>query len=179
MRLFVAIDLPDTIKIQLNKICYGLPGVRWSKLDQMHLTLRFIGDVDDHQAEAIHATLQSVEFKGFEMLLQGVGQFPPQGTPRVLWIGVEAPPILTKLAKQVDAAITGLGLAPADKSFEAHITLARLKTPLHHETTRQFFARNAHFETPSFKIDQFGLYSSLLAPQGATYRCEAVYMARS
>lgn len=178
MRLFVAIDLPAAIRQQVSAICEGLPGVRWIKPEQMHLTLRFIGEVSEQQAAALKTALAALEFQPFTMHLQGVGQFPPRGTPRVLWAGIQSPAALAELARQVEAALTGTGLPPADKPFAAHITLARLKTPPDRAALQQFFARNANFQTPPFEIKDIILYSSLLASTGATYHREALFPAR-
>jgi RNA 2',3'-cyclic 3'-phosphodiesterase len=175
MRLFVALDLPMDIKKQVNKICFGLSSVKWVSFEQMHLTLRFIGDVDHRQFDTINAALQKVEFTPFEMSLKGVGQFPPKGAARVIWAGVEAPDELNKLAKRVNAAMDALGFEPEDRPFSAHITLARLKTPPSAEALRKFMMKNADFETPAFKMDKFVLFSSLLMPSGSVYKSEAEY----
>jgi 2'-5' RNA ligase len=144
----------------------------------MHLTLRFIGEVNAAQVTAIKAALASIHFNPFAMHLQGVGQFPPRGTARVLWVGVTTPDDLYRLARQIETALTTMGLPPADKPFAAHITLARLKTPPVPEALRQFFKQNANFQTPAFGINNFILYSSILASSGATYHREAVVSAR-
>lgn len=177
MRLFVAVDLPNDIKKQLNKICYGVSGVRWVTFEQMHLTLRFIGDADNRQFEAVQSALSQVEFRPFEMSLKGVGQFPPKGAARVIWAGVEAPDELQKLAKRVNDVINEIGYKPEDRAFSPHITLARLKTPPAAETLRKFTMKNADFGTPTFKADQMTLYSSVLTPMGASHKTEAEYRA--
>lgn len=115
MRLFVAINLPESITQQGTAICEGLPGVRWTKPEQMHLTLRFIGEVNEEQATAIKAALARIEFNPFAMHLQGVGPFPPRGTARVLWVGINAPDNLDTLARQIETTLTADGLTPADR----------------------------------------------------------------
>ena len=84
MRLFVAIDLPDAICERLQALCGGLRGARWSEANQMHVTLRFIGDVDPQAFNDIADSLADVSQSEFEMALEGVGHFPPRGQPRVL-----------------------------------------------------------------------------------------------
>jgi 2'-5' RNA ligase len=174
-RLFVAVDLPDVVKDQLDKLCEGIAGAKWVKRDQMHLTLRFIGEVDEAQAEAIKAALSVVQIAPFSMTLEGVGHFPPTGKPRVLWVGIKAPASLMQLQRQTENALVNLKLPPEDHSFSPHITLARFKMPPAPEAMRQYLARHAAFNTESIAVESFVLYSSLLTPQGATYRREAVY----
>jgi len=123
-RLFVAIDLPDEVKNALGTLCSGLAGAKWVKREQMHLTLRFIGDVDDERFEAIKSELGSVKSAPFEMHLEGVGQFPVKGKPRVLWVGVKAHPALAELYGKVNNTLNGLDLPPEDYPFSPHITLA-------------------------------------------------------
>lgn len=174
-RLFVAIDLPDPVKDQLGELCSGLSGAKWVKRDQMHLTLRFIGEVDNAQAEAIKTALSTLQSAPFTMTLEGVGQFPPKGKPRVLWVGLKAPAVLPGLQRQIEETLVALNLPPEDYPFSPHITLARFKMPPISKAMRQYFAHHADFHTEPIPVTSFVLYSSLLAPQGPTYRREAVY----
>jgi RNA 2',3'-cyclic 3'-phosphodiesterase len=174
-RLFVAIDLPDDVKDQMGKICSGISGARWVRREQMHLTLRFIGEVNDSQAEVIKPALVATKIAPFVMTLKGVGQFPSKGHPRVLWVGVSAPPSLTELQQYIEKSLVKQGFAPEDKPFSAHITLARFKMSPSPESVRQYLARHADFKSDAIPVESFVLYSSLLAPQGPTYRREAIY----
>ena len=137
-RLFIAIDLPDDLKNALGKLTSGIDGAKWVKREQMHLTLRFIGDVDDSGLEFIQSALQKIQSPSFDTHLEGVGQFPPKGSPRVLWVGLKSPPALNTLQRQINASITSLGLPPEDHPFSPHITLARFKSPPHPESMRQY-----------------------------------------
>jgi RNA 2',3'-cyclic 3'-phosphodiesterase len=175
LRLFIAVDLPDTVKDQLGKLCIGITGAKWVKRDQMHLTLRFIGEVDDAQAEAIKAALSGIRSAPFTMTLDGVGHFPPKGKPHVLWVGVTAPPQLTQLQRQIENALLSLNLPPEDHPFSPHITLARFRMPPPPEAMRQYLAHHTAFRTETIAVESFVLFSSQLAPQGAAYRHEAVY----
>lgn len=179
MRLFTAVDLPEQLKAQVLELCSGLPGVRWVKPEQLHLTLRFIGEVNAAESEDLDNTLKTVRFSPFEIALKGVGQFPPKGQPRVIWVGVAQNDALTGLAHQVEQAVTRAGFAPADKPFSGHITLTRVKFPPDREALRAFFERNAAFHTEPMTVDRFVLYSSTLNPSGAVYRQERVYLAQS
>ena len=174
-RLFVAIDLPDTIKDQLGALCDGVPGAKWVKRDQLHLTLRFIGEVSDVKFREIKDTLNRINAAPFTIAMQGVGQFPPRRAARVLWVGVDAPSELSQLQQQVETTLNELGCPPDERPFSAHITLARLKTPPPISTIQDYLTRHGAFQSDPFPINQFVLYSSMLAPQGPTYRAEAVY----
>ena len=175
MRLFVAIDLPENIKDQLDDLCAGVSGARWVSREQMHLTLRFIGEVETRQFEAIQTVLAGIRCASFEMALKGVGQFPPKGKPRVLWAGITAPRPLHQLAGKVEAALRQAGIPPEDRPFSPHITLARLKTPPPPEAVSQYFRRYAAFQTGSLTVERFRLMSSVLARTGATYKVEGEY----
>jgi RNA 2',3'-cyclic 3'-phosphodiesterase len=175
LRLFIAIDLPEPIKMGLADLCSGLPDAKWIKHEQMHLTLHFIGDVDESGFAAIKSALTGVAAPTFTMHLEGVGQFPTKGKPRVLWVGVKAPPLLADLYQNILSSLTALSLPPPDHPFSPHITLARFKTPPPTESIRPFFAQHATFKTESFLITEFILFSSTLTPRGSVYRPEGIY----
>ena len=174
-RLFVAVDVPDAIKDQLVTLCTGVAGAKWVQREQLHLTLRFIGEVDSAKFQQIKTALSDVRSAPFSMALRGVGQFPPKRAARVLWVGVDAPPALNQLHAQVETTLNRLDFAPEERPFSAHLTLARLKNPPPPSVVQDYLSRHAAFQSESFPITEFVLYSSVLAPQGATYRCEAVY----
>ncbi len=178
MRLFAAVDIPEPVRAQVREVCQGLDGVRWVKPEQLHITLRFIGEVDQAAFAPLVEALGHVSFAPFEMRLAGVGQFPPRRDPRVLWVGAEAPETLNRLAADCERQIVSLGYPPEDKPFAAHITLARLKTPPTRAEIDRFFAQHAAFASGSFAVKEFALYSSTLAPTGATYRKERRFAAK-
>lgn len=176
MRLFTAIELPDDVKDELAAL--RVDGRR-TKRDQLHLTLRFIGDgLEAAQFAAIKRALAEVKAAPFTMQFRGVGQFPPPGKgqrpkpARVLWAGIDDNPALAALYQQVEAALGKAGLPPEDRPFSAHITLARLDPP---KDAATFLDAHRAFETRVIPVERFVLFSSVLAPQGATHRQEAVY----
>lgn len=172
-RLFVAIDLPDAIKNQLETLLTGVPGAKWVKRNQLHLTLRFIGEVETPRLQEIKQALKAVRAEPFTMTLQGVGRFPPKGAPRVMWVGAAAPSGLVQLQRGIEEAVVGVGIPAEDRPFSAHITLARLKSPPPPESVEQYLAQHSAFQTEAMPISEFILYSSVLSPQGPTYRPEA------
>lgn len=177
-RLFVAVDLPETTRKILTGMCFGIPGARWVPEDQIHLTLRFIGEVDGGLSLDISEALDTVRFPSFAIRLQGVGHFPPRKNPRVLWVGIEQNQDLFLLRQKIDAALAKTGLAAEGRKYSPHITLARLNNaPV--SRIGNFLAGNGLFETGPFEIRQFYLYSSILTPKGAIHRQEASYLLRT
>jgi 2'-5' RNA ligase len=173
-RLFVAIDLPQAIKRQLSEICYGLPGARWVEEGQIHLTMRFIGEVDGGVFQDIREGLAGVKGSPFVMRLAGLGVFPPRKPPRVLWAGIEPVDPVVALRNRVEAILVGLGLPPEGRKFSPHVTMARLTdTPLARLT--RFLAGNALFTSSEFEVNVFYLYSSFLTRKGAVHQVEAGY----
>ncbi len=174
VRLFVAVDLPDAIKNELNAIAFGLPGAKWVPPDQLHLTVRFIGEVDGGLFREIQKDLESIEAKGFDLRLKGLGYFPPRQEPRVLWVGIEKSEALLHLRRKIDRQLNQLGIAAEKRNFSPHITIARLKeTPVGRLTN--FLSGNALFCLPKFYVDSFYLYSSVLTTKGAIHQQEAAY----
>ncbi|WP_298273169.1 RNA 2',3'-cyclic phosphodiesterase [Geobacter sp.] len=174
MRLFVAIDLPDEVKQSVAALCQGVPGVRWLPPEQLHLTLRFIGEVDDAVAGIIRRGLAEITSPPFPLSLRGVGCFPSPRRPRVLWVGLNGNEPLKRLQQGVEAAVVAAGIPAEERPFSPHITLARLREHREAEIT-PFLARNASFHSEPFTVDTFHLYSSSLTPKGAIHRREASY----
>ena len=173
-RLFVAIDLPPNVVAQLQELCCGVPGARWVEAAQMHLTLRFIGEVDGGVFRDIKEGLADIETEGFALQVKGLGFFPPRKTPRVLWAGIAPVEQVSALRRRIDNVLLGLGLEPEGRKFSPHITLARLHdTPL--ARLGLFLAGNSLFATPEFPVSEFHLYSSQLTPKGAFHAIEASY----
>jgi len=177
MRLFVAIDLPDEARQSVTEICRGVPGVRWLPPDQFHLTLRFIGEVDDTVAAAIRGGLAEIILPPFTLSLQGAGCFPSPRRPRILWVGLTGGEPLIRLQHRIEAAVVKVGIPAEERPFSPHITLARLRE--HHEgLIAPFLERNASFHCGPFTVDAFHLYSSVLTAKGAIHQREASYPLR-
>lgn len=175
LRLFVAVDLPETVKETLVAMQRGLAGAKWVTRDQMHLTLHFLGEVSEDRAELIHQALESVQAEAFMMALRGTGTFPSQGKARVLWAGIPANPLLIALHAAVGAALKQTGYQPEERPYSPHITLARFKEAPSALTLRQYLDNHRQFHVDSFPVEQFILYRSTLAPGGAIYQHEHVY----
>jgi RNA 2',3'-cyclic 3'-phosphodiesterase len=166
-RLFVALRLPPFIRQILLATMGGISGARWQREDQLHLTLRFIGEVDRHRAADIHAALGAVHHSSFDLALNGVGLFDRRGVPEVVWAGVAPQAPVAALHKKVDQALARVGIPPDQRAFLPHITLARLKTSS--GTVRDMIEGSGGLSSPAFRIDDFVLVESRLTPDGAVY----------
>jgi 2'-5' RNA ligase len=175
MRLFIAIDLPESVKEQLSRLCCGLPGARWVIPEQLHLTLRFIGEVDGGLFLDICEELATVQAKSFTLQLDGLGCFPPRGKPRVVWVGVQPSEQLLVLRNRLESCLVTLGLESEGRKFAPHITLARLKNTPPVKVGR-FLENHGLFLSSPFPVEEFSLYSSVLGRKGATHRLEACYL---
>jgi 2'-5' RNA ligase len=166
-RLFVAIRPPEPIRARLLGLMGGVSGARWQSDAQLHLTLRFIGEVDRHAAQDIDAALAAIHQPRFEIALSGAGAFERRGVPAALWAGVTPHEALKALHKKIDQATVRAGLEPERRAYVPHITLARLKPGA--GTIRDFLAGAGGVSSASFEVRQFALYESRLTPEGAVY----------
>jgi RNA 2',3'-cyclic 3'-phosphodiesterase len=175
-RLFSAIALPTDIKDRLDAIQQPLPGARWVAEDNLHLTLRFFGDISSRLAEEITNLLADIEVDAFDLRLQDLGTFGG-GDPKSLWAGVAPNPALDILQRATERAAQSTGLAPEKRAFKAHVTLARLKgTPP--EILARYLGRIGAFRTLPFTVTEFGLYSSKPKVGGGPYVLEAEFPMR-
>jgi len=174
LRLFVALDLPEPVRDRLAGLQGGVPGARWVAPETMHLTLRFVGEVDDPTARDLDAALSRVDAPAFELSIVGVDCFEAQRKPQTLWAGVEAGPALAHLRDKVDRAAVAAGLGPDDRKFRPHVTLGRLKQAPRERVAR-WLAENGLLRLGPVAIDRFALYSSHLTADGPIYEELADY----
>lgn len=166
-RLFVAIRPPPSVREQLLDLMEGAPGARWQDDEQLHLTLRFIGEVDARVADDVVAALGTIRHPPFEIALEGIGQFGSRGRVNALWAGVRPHDQLAHLHRKVDQAMVRAGLEPERRAYLPHITLARFGRdagPL-----ERYLASHAGLSSPAFAVEHFVLFESRLGHAGATY----------
>jgi len=175
MRLFIGLSLPDPVRDQLTRIQNGLSGARWVAPESLHLTLRFIGEVDGGAAADIDTALMSIRCESFPLQLSGVGQFGEGRKLRAVWAGVEPQPILSRLQAKVEQAVQRAGLAPERRKFKPHVTLARFKSNGSGPNLGPYISNNALFRSDPIQVEEFVLFSSHLSAGGAVYREEAAY----
>ena len=173
-RLFVAIDFPTATRDRLAGLCRGVPGARWVPPEQLHLTLRFIGEVDGPTFHDVAEALDAVHLPCFELELKGVGHFPPSGEPRVLWAGIAPADSLSRLRNAIERALHDAGVAPDTRRFTPHVTLARLKNARGGEIA-PYLTEHSLFASAPTPIGEFHLYSSWLGSKQALHRIEASY----
>lgn len=176
MRLFVALNLPPAERDRLQRAAGALRvahlPVRWVQTDALHLTLKFLGEVPEQRAPEIAAALDRVAggVPRFELELRGVGGFPNLGNPRVVWVGVQAPPQLARLAQDVDDAMAGLGFPREARPYTPHLTLGRAERDARASAFRELTGLAAEFDyaaaIPATSVD---LMRSHLSPRGARY----------
>lgn len=172
-RLFVAIRPPVAVRRFLLGIMEGVAGARWQDDEQLHCTMKFIGEVDRHRAEDIAAALGQIHFASFEARISGTGSFDKRGLVHTLWAGVEPATRLTQLHHKVEQACRAVGLAPERRAFVPHITLARLNRssgPVDH-----FRTCRGGLAGPRFAVDSLVLYESHMGRGGSRYDAIARY----
>lgn len=172
-RLFTALEIPRDAALSLSLLRGGLPGARWIDVENYHLTLRFIGDVEGHVADDIADALDRVRRPSFTMALSGVGAFG-QKKPHAVWAGAAASPDLTALQSEIDRICHRLGIPADPRKFMPHVTLARLRNSSPAEVARYLSARG-NFSTLPFRIGRFVLMSSRDSVGGGPYVIEEAW----
>lgn len=174
MRLFVAIRPPRAVREQILALMGGVAGARWQSDDQLHITLRFIGEVDRRQMEDVAASLYAIRYSPFEIRLDGLGSFERRGQAASLWIGLAPQEPLKELHQKVDHACVRAGLEPERRAYHPHITLARLGRSAGSVETA--VTQSGGVTSDPFKVDSFGLFESVLTPEGAVYSLVERYL---
>src|SRR3954471_10169458 len=151
MRLFVALSIPDSVAQSLMLLQGGVPGARWQSREQLHLTLRFIGEVDGNDARALDDALAGLDAPSFALQLHSVGQFGNK-QPHALWAAARKNDLLEHLQRKVDNAIRRVGQPQDAHKFTAHVTLARLKHP-DLDKVREWLTAHALFTSNEFPVE--------------------------
>jgi 2'-5' RNA ligase len=164
MRLFCGIEIPDGIKAGLRALTEGLKPLAklsWSPIENLHVTTKFIGEWPEARIEEVKRALARVRRPGaIEIGVRGLGWFPNERNPRVLWAGIEAGDELSRLARDTDHGVAGLGVASEEREFHPHLTLARRRDPVPIEGLRKEMAGKASSDFGSFRAEWFCLYLS-------------------
>ena len=173
-RLFVAVGLPEAVRTGLADLPRRVSGARWVPTEQIHLTLRFIGDVGDALFADVKTILGEIESPPFSLGLRHGGAFPPRGQPRILWVGVDRCEPLMALQRQIEDALVSLDFPRERRAYHPHATLARLKNARPGQVQTHIEAIDA-LASPEVAVDRFALFSSVLSPKGATHQLEAAF----
>jgi len=165
-RLFVAIRPPEAVREQLLDLMEGVPDLRWQADEQLHVTLRFIGEVERPVAEDIALALAAIRFERFSIALDGVGSFEKR-RHGALWAGVQPKDQLRALNAKVERACHAAGMGPEHRAYHPHITLARWKGRM--PGLDPFLATHGGLTSPAWEVGEFILYESHLGHSGAHY----------
>ena len=164
-RLFTALVPPATVRSELAEVATPLAGVHWTPTENIHLTLRFIGETDDDAMERFAESLARVRVEPFILPVGGVGVFPTRGPAKVLWAGVgNGHTRLYQLRKQVDEALLAVDAGLAMPGFHPHFTLGRIGENYEAKELAHFLERHRGLEAPPFRVAEFVLMASELAP---------------
>ena len=179
VRAFIAIDLPEDTRQALSRATGGLRtvaerGVRWVDSRNLHLTLKFLGDVPLGKLDPIQHVLMETASKRVPFTVQpdGLGSFPPRGRPRVIWVGIHPPEDLAALAKDLEQRLIPLGFAAEARPFAAHMTIGRVRDdiqPMEIKAMQMALSARSAEEFTPFEVRAVHLYRSQLRPSGAVY----------
>jgi 2'-5' RNA ligase len=172
-RLFTALEIPRDAALSLSLLRGGLPGARWIDVENYHLTLRFIGDVEGHIADEIANALDRVRRPCFSLALSGVGAFGSK-KPHAIWAGVTASPDLAALQGEIERICQRIGVPSDPRKFMPHVTLARLKNASDNDVAR-YLSAHGSFSTLPFKVARFVLMSSRDSVGGGPYIVEEAW----
>ena len=172
-RLFTALEIPEAIRVRLSLIRAPLAGAKWIDAENMHITLRFFGDIDNRTADDLADALAEAQAEPLRLSIQGIGAFGGRD-PRVLWAGVEAEPELEALYRANERAARTAGIEPEGRAFKPHVTLARLRRARSRDVAR-FLEENGDLRAEPFTASRFVLLSARPGTGGPPYVVEAAY----
>jgi 2'-5' RNA ligase len=176
IRAFLAIDLPDSLRAQLSLVQGELKSsqadVRWVPVSNIHLTLKFFGNVPDEDigSLALAARQVAAEEEPFQLRVTMAGAFPSHRSPRVVWLGLGGDVVpLTRLYHKLEKVFAALGHLPEGRAFHPHLTLGRVKSPANREKLARMLATMPPVDWPPFAVKELILFQSVLSPQGSKY----------
>jgi 2'-5' RNA ligase len=174
MRIFIGIDLPENIKENLKEIIEKVKKIKEAKLvkiENLHITLKFLGEVEEEKIEVINRTLQHCadKSKSFNVKIKGIGVFPSEKKVRVLWAGIEDGEDLKNLNRKIEDALKNLGFEK-EKEFVAHITIARFKSIPNLNFIKELITKYQDILFGEILVKNFQLYESKLTPLGPIYK---------
>jgi len=172
-RLFTALEIPRNAAMSLSLLRGGLPGARWIDVENYHITLRFIGDVDGRTADEIVERLDRIDRPEFQLRLDGIGSFGSK-KPHSIWAGVSSSPEMYALQGEIERICQRIGLPPDPRKFTPHVTLARLKYSRVDDVVH-YLAGRGNFQTSTFTVPRFVLLSSRESVGGGPYLTEEVF----
>jgi 2'-5' RNA ligase len=172
-RLFTALEIPRNAAMSLSLLRGGLPGARWIDVENYHITLRFIGDIDNRTADEVVNRLDRIDRPEFQVNLTGIGSFGSK-KPHSIWAGVSPSADMTALQGEIERICQRLGLPPDPRKFTPHVTLARLRSSRLDDVVHYLSGRG-DFRTSPFTVGRFVLMSSKESVGGGPYIVEEAF----
>jgi RNA 2',3'-cyclic 3'-phosphodiesterase len=172
-RLFTGLEIPADLAMDFSMLRGGLFGARWVDAENYHLTLRFIGDIDEATAREVRSNLERIRLPPFTVTIEGLGSFGG-AKPRALIAKAKPAPALVELQAQQERLIRRLGVPPDGRKFIPHVTLARLRAASCAAVAEYLSARGGFFSR-QFEATRFVLFSSRASTGGGPYIVEAAY----
>lgn len=173
MRLFTGIYIPETVTSNLDRLLKRLQPaarIKWSPVENLHITTKFIGEWADERLKELEAALRTVpSIDPMDIAISGLGWFPNPHHPRVFWAAIHAPESLPKLARATEEALAGIGVPVEDRPFSPHLTLARIKDPVPLAALRQAVIQLDSVDFGAFHVEAFCLYRSQVGRAGSVY----------
>ena len=174
LRLFVGLSVPENIAAQLAGLANGMPGARWVEPENMHVTLRFIGEVSEADAEDIHVELSRISAKPFSFDVAGMDTFGQGRKAHALFASVPLTPELEILQTRTESAVVRAGQPRETRKFKPHVTIARLKSATE-DRILGFIQNNNLFRAGPIAVDHIILYESRMGNGGSAYFPVAEY----
>ncbi|WP_440999627.1 RNA 2',3'-cyclic phosphodiesterase [Fodinibius sp. SL11] len=168
MRLFIAIPIPEAVKKRLLDLQQPIEGMRWQAKEQMHLTLKFVGEVDETTGNKLRKEMTKIAHPNFSMTIAGIGYFPEGKHPKVVWAGVKQNELLFELHEKIEGYCQNMGICPEKRPFKPHVTVARTKGTSKRAVT-SFINQHKKFAVRDILVDEFVLYESKLHSDGARH----------
>jgi len=180
LRAFIAVDFPPDMIEKIGKIIQyfkkQLPknGVKWVSAEKLHLTIKFMGELPEKKLPAVRSIIQDAALTqpAFKIGIQGLGMYPNQSKPRVIWLGITGKEPLTSLHRILDHSLEEAGIQPERRKFSPHLTLARIRRGSDQETVREIGKTLSQFKVDSLgviPVEHISFYKSTLTPKGPIY----------
>jgi len=175
LRSFIAIELPEAVRTALSEFQRELQecraDVRWVRIEGIHLTLKFLGEISDKDAQKITEAIGGTgkKYSSFNLQIRGAGVFPNRKSPRVLWTGVEESVILQGLQREIEDALSSLGFEREDRAFSPHLTLGRFRSSFGKGPLLEQLELNKDREFGHINVEAVSFMKSELGPSGAKY----------
>jgi len=174
IRVFIGLDLPEDIKRSLGLLKSPVRGAKWVPLENLHITVRFIGEVSENTLQIIKEELREISFYNFKVKLKDIGHFSAKSSPKIIWAGVEPIEEIMELRERIDEALSRVNIPLEKKKYIPHLTLARLKGSQFPDVA-EYLQQGMGFFTREFEVGEMILFSSKQKEEGSVYSVEEIF----